>query len=215
MANCEEEPKGTYLAFRTFDCIGVMMLPGTGHPNEYDMILAHYGGIRSFQVAINQSLLISCGTTDNCVFVWKLDIECLKNQEIHRLETSIPLKDLESLFYYIQLQDPSQLSIHSTIALPLISDFARAQGIQPSERQLEELYNEQCTKKKKTDPKDIQIDFNETIRIFYNHFATPADSTSLTSMLNLIFDQYQSLDSTKLDLRELIDILVHIFEIHW
>ena len=185
-----------------------MVLPGTGHPNEYDMLLAHFGGIRSFEIAVKQALLISCGTKDNCVFVWKLDVDCLKQGLIHRLESSIPLKELESLFYYVQLQDPSQLTIQSTVALPLISDFARAQGIRCSERQLQELYDEQCAKKKKNDPNEIRIDFDEAVRIFYNHFAHRSDAIPLHSTLNVLFNDYRSTETSMIDFHDLIQILV-------
>ena len=86
-----------------------MKLPGTGYPNEYDKILAHPTGIRSFDVTTGHQLLISCGERDNCIFVWKFDLICMeKRLENQVLESNI---QLESLFYYIQLQDPSNLSI--------------------------------------------------------------------------------------------------------
>jgi hypothetical protein len=62
-----------------------MKLPGTGHPNEYDMILAHPTGIRSFDVTSDHNLLISSGEKDGCIFVWKFNSICMEK----RLENKI------------------------------------------------------------------------------------------------------------------------------
>ena len=126
-----------------------MKLLGTGHPNEYDMILAHSLGVRSFDVISGHNVLISCSEKDNCIFLWKFDFNCMeKRLENKMLESNEQIKDFESLFYYIQLQDPTNLVIEQTISLPLITDFVRALGIYISERQIHELYEEQCFKKK-------------------------------------------------------------------
>ena len=187
-----------------------MKLPGTGHPNEYEMIFAHTGGVRSLDVASNHSLLVSCGEKDACVFIWTFQSMIMeKRAENSTLESTIPVKELESLFYYIQLQDPSQLTIASTIPLPLITDFARGLGMYISERQIQEMYDEQCSKKKVTNPEQIKVDFNETIRIYYNHFAQSTSSRSVHELLNAVFDDYQSADK-KIDLHALIRTLVSL-----
>jgi hypothetical protein len=185
-----------------------MQLPGTGHPNEYDMILAHAGGVRSLDVAPNHSLLVSCSEKDACVFLWTFQSTLMEKRAANRtLESNIPVKEMESLFYYVQLQDPSQLTIESAIPLPLITDFARGLGMFISERQIQELYDEQCSKKKLTHPDEIKVDFSEAIRIYYNHFAQSTRSRSRQQLLAAVFDDYQSLNN-KLDLHALIQTLV-------
>jgi hypothetical protein len=197
--------ENAYLAFCTSNTIGVMKLPGTGHPNEYDMILAHPTGIRSFDIASGHNLFISCGENDNCIFIWKFDLICMEK----RLENKImePNVQLESLFYYIQLQDPSNLTIEQVISLPLMTDFARALGIYISERQIHELYDEQCFKKNILDPQKIKIDFDEAVRIYYNHFAHHTTQTTIDDVLQSVFDQYKS---SKINLHSLIQTLVSV-----
>jgi hypothetical protein len=186
-----------------------MKLPGTGHPNEYDMILAHPTGIRSFDVTSDHNLLISSGEKDGCIFVWKFNSICMeKRLENKILESNEQIKQLESLFYYIQLQDPDNLIIEEVISLPLISDFARALGIYISERQIQELYDEQCFKKNILDPQKIKLDFPETIQIYYNHFAENNTQISVNDILKSVFDQYKSSINSKINLRSLIQTLV-------
>jgi hypothetical protein len=186
-----------------------MKLPGTGHPNEYDMILAHPTGIRSFDITSGHNLLISCGEKDSCIFVWKFNSICMeKRLENKILESNEQIKQLESLFYYIQLQDPDNLIIEEVISLPLISDFARALGIYISERQIQELYDEQCFKKNILDPQKIKLDFPETIQIYYNHFAENNTQISVNDILKSVFDQYKSSINSKINLRSLIQTLV-------
>lgn len=185
-----------------------MKLPGTGHPNEYDMILAHAGGVRSLDVAPNHSLLVSCGEKDACVFLWTFQSALMEKRVANRtLESNIPVKELESLFYYVQLQDPSQLTIASAIPLPLITDFARGLGMYISERQIQELYDEQCSKKKLNHPDDIKVDFNEAVRIYYNYFAQSTNARSVQQLLTAVFDDYQS-SNNKFDLHALVQTLV-------
>jgi hypothetical protein len=187
-----------------------MKLPGTGHPNEYDMILAHpTGGVRALDVAAGHNLLISCGEKDNCIFIWKFDWNCLeKRVENPTMKLNEQIKQLESLFYYIQLQDPSNLTIEQMISLPLMTDFARACGIYISERQIHELYDEQCFKKNILDPQKIKIDFQEAIRIYYNHFANNLSQPSVNDILETVFDQYKSPITLKINLHSLLQTLV-------
>jgi hypothetical protein len=187
-----------------------MKLPGTGHPNEYDMILAHpTGGVRSLDITSGHNLLISCGEKDNCIFVWKFNLNCMeKRLENQMVEMNEEIKQLESLFYFIQLQDPSNLIIEEMISLPLMTDFARARGIYISERQIQELYDEQCFKKNILDPKMIKIDFHEAIRIYYNHFANNTSQTSVTDILKSVFDQYQSPTTSTINIHSLVQTLV-------
>jgi hypothetical protein len=186
-----------------------MKLPGTGHPNEYDMILAHPTGVRSLDVTSGHNLLISCGEKDNCIFVWRFDLNCMeKRLENKILESNTEIKELESLFYYIQLQDPSNLTIEQVISLPLMTDFARACGIYISERQIQELYDEQCFKKNILDPQKIKIDFDEAIRIYYNHFANNTSQTSINDLLKSVFDEYKSSVTSKINIHSLIQTLV-------
>jgi hypothetical protein len=191
--------------------IGVMKLPGTGHPNEYDIILAHPTGVRSFDVKSGHNLLITYGEQDNCIFIWKFDLSSFeKRLENQTIESNIQLKQLESLFYYIQLQDASNLTIEQVIALPLITDFARALGIYISERQIQELYDEQCFKKNILEPHKIKIDFYETIRIYYNHFANNIHQTSITEILTSVFNEYKSSITSKIDIHMLLQNLVSV-----
>jgi len=188
-----------------------MKLPGTGHPNEYDMILAHPTGVRSLDVTSGHNLLISCGEKNNCIFVWKFDLNCMeKRLENKIIETNEQIKQFESLFYYIQLQDPSNLTIEQVISLPLITDFARALGIHISERQIHELYDEQCFKKNILDPQKIKIDFDEVIRIYYNHFANNTSQISVNDILKSVFDEYKSPVTSKINIHSLIQTLVSI-----
>ena len=188
-----------------------MKLPGTGHPNEYDLILAHSTGVRSFDVTSGHNLLISCGEKDNCIFIWKFRLSDMeKRLENKTIESNIQLKQLESLFYYIQLQDESNLTIEQSISLPLITDFARACGIYISKRQIQELYDEQCFKKDILEPHKIKIDFYETIRIYYNHFVDNTHQTSLNDILNSVFNEYKSPITSKIDFHLLIQNLVSV-----
>jgi hypothetical protein len=131
-----------------------------------------------------------------------------KRLENKILESNEQIKQLESLFYYIQLQDPDNLIIEEVISLPLISDFARALGIYISERQIQELYDEQCFKKNILDPQKIKLDFPETIQIYYNHFAENNTQISVNDILKSVFDQYKSSINSKINLRSLIQTLV-------
>ena len=186
-----------------------MKLPGTGHPNEYDMILAHPNGVRTLDVTSGHDLLISCGEKDHCVFLWKFSVDCIdKRSKNQVLQMNDEIKQLQSLFYYIQLQDPSHLSIADRIPLPLMTDFARACAIPISERQIQELYDEQCFKKNLSDPQKIQIDFDETIRIYYNHFANNTMQTSIIDLIRSIFDQYKSPLTSTINIHSLVQILV-------
>ncbi|CAF1384387.1 unnamed protein product [Adineta steineri] len=199
----------SYLAFRTSTAIGVMKLPGTGHKNEYDMILAHSNGIRTFDVTANHNLLISCGEKDNCIFVWKFDLSIMEKRiENSTIEINMKLKQLESLFYYIQLQDASNLKIEQVISLPLITDFTRALGNYISERQIQELYDEQCFKKHVLDPYKIKINFDETIQIYYNHFANNTNQTSTNDILQSIFNEFKSSKNLKINIHSLIQNLM-------
>ncbi|CAF2700410.1 unnamed protein product [Rotaria sp. Silwood2] len=65
--------------------------------------------------------------------------------------------------------------------------FIRTLGIYISERQIQELYDEQCFKKNILDPYKIKIDFYETIRIYYNHFANNTLQTSIHDILKSVF----------------------------
>ncbi|CAF0838357.1 unnamed protein product [Rotaria sordida] len=207
--NCEDILNRSYLAYRTLNKIGVMQLPGTGHSNEYDMILAHPTGVRLFDVTSCHNLLISCGEKDNCIFIWKFDIISMeKSLENKTLESNLELKQFQSLFYYIQLQDASNLTIEQVISLPLITDFIRALGIYISERQIQELYDEQCFKKNILDPYKIKIDFYETIRIYYNHFANNTLQTSIYNILKSVFDVYKSSKNSKINIHSLIQTLM-------
>jgi len=187
-----------------------MKLPGTGHPNEYDMILAHpTGGVRSLDITFGHNLLISCGEKDNCIFVWKFNLNCMeKRLENQIVEMNDEIKQLESLFYFIQLQDPGNLIIEEMISLPLMTDFARARGIYISERQIQELYDEQCFKKNILDPQMIKIDFHEAIRIYYNHFANNTSQISVTDILKSVFDQYHSPTTSTINIHSLVQTLV-------
>ena len=186
-----------------------MKLPGTGHSNEYDMILAHPTSVRSLDVATGHNLLISTGEKDNCIFVWKFDLNRMeKRMENQIIETNEEIKELEPLFYYVQLQDPSDLTIKEVIPLPFMIDFTRARGIYISERQIQELYDEQCFKKNSLDPQKIQINFHEAIRIYYNHFANNPSQTSLTDILKSVFDQYKSSITSKFNIHSLVQTLV-------
>ncbi|CAF4707320.1 unnamed protein product [Rotaria sp. Silwood1] len=207
--NCEDILNKSYLAYRTLNKIGVMKLPGTGHPNEYDMILAHPTGVHLFDVTSCHNILISCGEKDNCIFIWKFDmISMEKYLENKTLESNLELQQFESLFYHIQLQDASNLKIEQVISLPLITDFIRALGIYISERQIQELYDEQCFKKNILDPYKIKIDFYETIRIYYNHFANNTLQISIHDTLKSVFDQYKSSKNSKINIHSLIQTLM-------
>ncbi|CAF0765608.1 unnamed protein product [Adineta ricciae] len=204
--DCEDTPTTSYLAFRTSTAVGVMKLPGMGHPNEYDMILAHPDGIRSLDIISNRNLLITCGEQDKCMFIWKLDsILMNKRMENQNFES---LTSYQPLFYYIQLQDPSNLHIEQVIPLPLVVDFARALGNYLSERQVQELYDEQCFKKKIADPHQIRVDFNETTQIYYNHFAQNHHQLSIDDILKSVFDQHKSPKTSKIDIHSLIQTLM-------
>ncbi|UJR26626.1 hypothetical protein I4U23_007944 [Adineta vaga] len=204
--DCENILDTSYLAFRTSTSVGVMKLPGTGHPNEYDMILAHPNGIKSLNVISGRNLLITCGKEDNCIFIWKFDLFTMKKRiENQSLESST---QFQSLFYHIQLQDPTNLTIKQVISLPLISDFARALGNYISKRQIQELYDEQCLKKKISDPYQIKINFYETIRIYYNHFVTNTNQLSVDDILKFIFDQYKVSNTSKIDTYSFIQSLM-------
>lgn len=184
-----------------------MKLPGTGHPSEYDLMLAHPDGIRSLDVISGRNLLITCGEQDKCMFIWKLDPVLMnKRMENQSFES---MTSYQPLFYHIQLQDPSNLHIEQVISLPLVVDFARALGNYLSERQVKELYDEQCFKKKIADPHQIKVDFNETIRIYYNHFAQTHQQLSDADILKSVFDQYKSTKTSKIDLHSLVQILVN------
>ena len=188
-----------------------MKLPGTGHPTEYDMILAHPTGVRAFDVLSNHHLLISCGENDNCIFLWQFNhISMEKCSENETREWNPELKQFKSLFYYIQLQDVSNLTIEQFISLPLITDFTRALGTYISERQIQELYDEQCFKKNILDPHKIKIDFHETIQIYYNHFATHTLQMSINDLLTSVFDEYKSRVTSKINIHSLIQTLVCI-----
>lgn len=184
-----------------------MKLPGTGHSNEYDMILAHPNGIRTLDVTSGHDLLVSCGEHDRCIFLWKFHFnqmeERLKDQALERNEQ---IERYQSLFYYIQLQDPSNLSIAEVIPLPLITDFARACAISISQRQIRELYDEQCFKMNISQPERIQINFEQAMRIYYNHFHT--QQKSITDLLHSIFDQYKSPGTSKMNIHSLVHALV-------
>lgn len=207
--DCENTLETSYLAFQTFDSIGVMKLPGTGHPNEYDIILAHPNGVRTLDVTSGHNLLISCGEKDHCIFLWKFNIDCMENRgKDQTLQMNEEIKQLQSLFYYIQLQDPSHLSIAETIPLPLMTDFARACAIPISERQIQELYDEECFKKKFSDPQKIQINFEEAIRIYYNHFAHNTNQTSTDDLIHSIFNQYKSPITSTINIHSLVQNLV-------
>jgi Ca2+-binding EF-hand superfamily protein len=186
-----------------------MKLPGTGHPNEYDMILAHPTGVRSLDVTFGHNLFISCGKKDNCIFVWKFNLNCMKKRvENQILEMNEEIKQLESLFYYVQLQDPSNLIIEEMISLLLMKDFVRARGIYISERHIQELYDEQCFKKNILNPEKIKIDFPEVVRIYYNHFANNTSQTSATEILKSVFDQYNSTTTSTINIHSLVQTLV-------
>ncbi|CAF4275622.1 unnamed protein product [Adineta steineri] len=118
------------------------------------------------------------------------------------------LKQLESLFYYIQLQDASNLEIQEVISLPLITDFTRALGIYISERQIQELYDEECFKKHVLDPYKIKINFDETIQIYYNHFANNTNQTSANDILQSIFSEFKSSKNLKTNIHSLIQNLM-------
>ena len=186
-----------------------MKLPGTGHPNEYDMILAHPNGIRTLDVTSGHDLLVSCGENDHCIFLWKLHMNQMEERSKDQvLEMNEEIKQLESLFYYIQLQDLSNLSIAEIIPLSLMTDFARACAIPISQRQIQELYDEQCFKKKISHPERIQINFEEAIRIYYNHFAHQTQQTSITDLSHSIFDQYKSPGTSMMNIHSLVHALV-------
>ena len=186
-----------------------MKLPGTGHPNEYDMILAHPTGVRSLDVTSGHNLLISCGEKDDCIFIWKFDLTCMeKRLENPTMEWNKHIKQLESLFYYIQLQDPSNLTIEQVISLPLMTDFARACGLHISEHQIQELYDEQCFKRSITDPRKIKIDFQDAIQIYYNHFANNTNQTSIDEIVRFVFDQCKSPTTSKINIHSLVQTLV-------
>lgn len=188
-----------------------MKLPGTGHPNEYDMILAHPSGVRSFDITSCHNLLVSSGEKDNCIFIWKFDTTSMeKHIENKSIESNSKLEDFQSLFYYIQLQDASNLTIEKYIPLPLITDFIRALGIYVSERQIQELYEEECFKRNTLDPHSIKIDFHETMQIYYNHFANNPLQTSLDDILTSVFDEYKSSTTLKINIHSLIQSLVSL-----
>lgn len=188
-----------------------MKLPGTGHSNEYDMILAHPTGVRSLDVTSGHNLLISCGEKDNCIFIWKFDSNCMeKRSENKAMNSNEHIKQLESLFYYIQLQDPSHLTIEQVISLPLMTDFARALGIYISERQIQELCDEQCFKKNILDPQKTKIDFDEAIQIYYNHFANNTSQMPANDIIKFVFDEYKSPTTSKIDIHRLIQTLVSV-----
>ena len=187
-----------------------MKLPGTGHPHEYDVILAHpNGGIRSLDAIPDQNLLVSCGKTDRCVCLWKFDWLRLQGRVDNlRLESNIPFEELESLFYYVQLQDPSDLKIEPSLPLPLMSDFARAMGAIVSERQIRELFDEECLKKKVSDPHEIKISLYDAIRIYYNHFASDTAPRTIDELLESVFDEFKSSSTSKVNMHALIQSLV-------
>lgn len=188
-----------------------MKLPGIGHSNEYDLILAHSTGVKTFDITSCHDLLISCGEKDNCIFLWKFQTNLMeKRLENQTLEINRDLQRFQSLFYYIQLQDASNLKIEDSISLPLIIDFTRALGIYISERQIQELYDEQCFKKNILDPDKIKIDFNETIQIFNNHFANNTDQMSPYDTLKSVFDEYKSSINSKINIHTLAHCLVCI-----
>ena len=210
--NCEDDAFRTYLTFHTKDCIGTIALPGTGHPDEYNYILAHYDGIQSLDLSPGQNLLVT--STKNgysSIFLWNFDgIPSKELGDWNRFQGRTSVEEFKSLFYYVQLQDPSQLTIQHVIRLPLIIDFTRACGVFISQRQIQELYDEQCIKKSKKEANQIKIDFHEAMQIFYNHFFTDADE-SLTQILGMVFDAYQSPKTKKLNLPSLINLLVTEF----
>ncbi|CAF3415987.1 unnamed protein product [Rotaria socialis] len=207
--DCEDILNRSYLVYRTSNKIGVMKLPGTGHPNEYDMILAHPTGVRLVDVTPCHNLLISCGEKDNCIFLWKFNrISMEKRLENQPIESNLEVKQFQSLFYYIQLQDASNLTIEQFISLPLIIDFTRALGIYISEGQIQELYDEQCFKKNILDPNQIKINFHETIRIFYNHFANNTDQMSIDDIVKSVFDEYKLSINEKINIQSLAQTLM-------
>ncbi|CAF2093049.1 unnamed protein product [Rotaria magnacalcarata] len=207
--DCEDILNRSYLVYRTSNKIGVMKLPGTGHSNEYDMILAHPTGVRLVDVTSCHNLLISCGEKDNCIFLWKFNrLSMEKRLENQPIESSLEVKQFQSLFYYIQLQDASNLTIEQFISLPLIIDFTRALGIYISEGQIQELYDEQCFKKNILDPNQIKIDFHETTRIFYNHFANNTDQMSIDDIVKSVFDEYKVSMNAKINIQSLAQTLM-------
>ncbi|CAF5208294.1 unnamed protein product, partial [Rotaria magnacalcarata] len=129
----------------------------------------------------------------------------LENQPI---ESNLEVKQFQSLFYYIQLQDASNLTIEQFISLPLIIDFTRALGIYISEGQIQELYDEQCFKKNILDPNQIKIDFHETTRIFYNHFANNTDQMSIDDIVKSVFDEYKVSMNAKINIQSLAQTLM-------
>jgi len=207
--NCENICDTSYVAFQTFDTIGVVKLPGTGHPDEYNMILAHPTGVRTFDIVFGHNLLISNGENDNCIFIWKFDSIQMEKQVAHiKLESTNYIKHLESIFYCVQLQDPQNLVLNRTIRLPLIIDFARMCGVHVSQRQIHELYDEQCFKKAMTNPEKIEINFEEAIRIYYNHFANDFNQMSADEIMKFVFNEYKSPTTSKIDIQSLIQTLV-------
>ena len=91
-----------------------------------------------------------------------------------------------------------------------MTDFARALGIYISERQIQELYDEQCFKKSIPDPEKIKIDFYEAVRIYYNHFASSNNQISISNILKSVFDEYKSSVTSKINIQSLVHTLVSV-----
>ncbi|CAF0918500.1 unnamed protein product [Didymodactylos carnosus] len=223
--DCNDQYESNYLAFRSTDYIGVMKLPGTGSPTECDLILAHGGGVQTIDVATGRNVIVSCGRKDSCIFIWKFDLDCMKKRLQQNQQNPMKnfyslldwssndahseYRDLELIFYYIQLQDSTNLKINEKIPLTLVPDFARAIGVYLSERKIQELYDELCYTKQISNPRDIYIDFSEVIRIYFNHLTSIP--TSSIKIIKTFFEEVTSNQQNKnatLNIHDLLQILV-------
>lgn len=166
--------------------------------NEF--VHGHFNGIQSFDLLPSRNFLATTGRHDGAVFLWRFAENFVEKAPV------FPKQIFESFFYFVQLQGSPPFHIEPFISLPLIVDFLRSLGFFISKRQIKELFDEETLRNSVSDPRLIKIDFPQLIEIFFNHFYEKRIDE--TTICNELFDELVPLNSTKIDFRSFVELLV-------
>jgi len=177
-----------YLAYTTYDKVGLIILPLDGNPHKSIALIGHPGEVHNLVCSHDGKHIFTCGGADTTVLMWKVDVHALEATASLGGEGLVPFyslleggregdlfAELETYFYYSQIRNQGieameQRAIHTEISLSEIPFIMRALGYYPTEQEIDEMVNEVKFSTYVTNGQYVEsIDIGGLLKLYLNH----------------------------------------------
>lgn len=182
------DAKHRYMAYSTYDKVGLSILPLDGNPYKNMALIAHPKKVHNLVCSYDGKYVFTSGGHDSTVLMWKVNVDALEATAALGGEGLTPFytlieggregelfSELEEYFYYAQMKNQGvdsmdERSVSVTIPLCEIPFVMRALGFYPSEQQIEEMMNEvKFSDYVRTGKYVENIDLEALIKLYINH----------------------------------------------